>query len=176
MVLLRVTSSCGYCELDRYIVQSFEGSHHGRLKKRPFLKALAGFMATLYELKIFHRDLKTCNIMVQEEQDSWNFGLVDMDDVQLDKEVRHKKFLKTLIQLNTSTPLFIDMKDRIRFLVHYINLIKRNNVRDIVQGVITGSEGRALVYCSSGGDVIMDVDWERSCALTAPTPFAKKDL
>jgi tRNA A-37 threonylcarbamoyl transferase component Bud32 len=166
----------GYCELDRYMVQSFEDSPHRRIKKRPFLEALASFMATLYELKISHRDLKTCNIMVQEEQDNWNFGLIDMDDVQLDKAIQHKNLRKTLIQLNTSTPLFIDMKDRIRFLVHYINLIKQNNVRAIVLGVIKGSKGRALVYCTPGGDVIKDVDWERSCALTTPTSRVKEDL
>jgi tRNA A-37 threonylcarbamoyl transferase component Bud32 len=173
---LIMESPPGYCELDRYMVQSFEDSPHRRLKKRPFLKALAGFMAALYEIKISHRDLKTCNIMVQEEQDNWNFGLVDMDDIQLDKKVRDKKLLKTLIQLNTSTPLFIDMKDRIRFLVHYLTLIKRNNVRAIVRGVIKGSKGRALVYCTPGGDVIMDVDWERSCALTTPASRVKEDL
>jgi tRNA A-37 threonylcarbamoyl transferase component Bud32 len=166
----------GYCELDRYMVRSFEDSHHERLKKRAFLKALAGFMATLYELKISHRDLKTCNIMVQEEQDNWNFGLVDTDDVHLGKEIQQRGLLKTLIQLNTSTPFFIDMRDRIRFLVHYLNLIKMNNVWDVIRGVIKGSKGRELVYCSPEGDVVMDVDWERSCALTAPTPFAKEEL
>jgi tRNA A-37 threonylcarbamoyl transferase component Bud32 len=145
------------------MVRNFGGSPHGRLKKRPFLKAFAGFMAALYELKIFHQDLKTCNIMVHQERDTWNFGLVDMDDIQLDKEVRHKKLLKTLIQLNTSTPLFIDMRDKIRFLTQYLSLIRQHNVLDIVSGVIKGSKGRELVYCSPEGDVIKDVDWDGSC-------------
>jgi serine/threonine protein kinase len=155
----------GYCELDRYMVRSFEDSHHGRLKKRAFLKTLAGFMATLYELKISHRDLKTCNIMVQEEQDTWNFALIDMDDIQLGKEVGHKKILKTLVQLNTSTSLFIDMRDRIRFLIHYLNLIQRKNVRDVIGSVVRGSRGRELVYVAPEGDVIMEIDWEGLCAL-----------
>ena len=155
-----------YVELDRYMVRSIENSYHGRIKKRAFLKALAGFMADLYKLRISHRDLKTCNIMVYEKRDTWDFCLVDMDDVQLDKEISHKKILKTLVQLNTSTPLFIDMRDRIRFLIRYLNLIQRNNVRDIIGSVVRGSKGRELVYVTPEGDVIMDVDWEGSCNIS----------
>jgi tRNA A-37 threonylcarbamoyl transferase component Bud32 len=166
----------GYIELDRYMVRSFEDSRHGRLKTRAFLKALAGFMATLYELKIFHKDLKTCNIMVQAGRDTWDFGLVDWDDVQLDKEIRHRKLLKMLIQLNTSTPLFIDMRDRIRFLIRYLNLIKRHNVRDIIRSVIRGSRERELVYVTPEGDVTMDVDWGKSCSLASQVSLAKKEL
>jgi tRNA A-37 threonylcarbamoyl transferase component Bud32 len=166
----------GYVELDRYMVRSFEDSLHGRLKTRAFLKALAGFMATLYALRIFHRDLKTCNIMVREERDTWDFCLVDMDDVQLDKVIKHKKILKTLVQLNTSTPLCIAMRDRIRFLVRYLKPTKRHTVQDIVRSVIRGSRGRELVYVTPEGDVIMDVDWEKSCALATQASLAKKEL
>ena len=156
----------GYVELDRYMVRSFKSSRHGRLKARTFLKALAGFMADLYKLRISHGDLKTCNIMVHERRDTWDFGLVDMDDIQLDKQISHTKILKALVQLNTSTPLFIDMRDRIRFLIRYLNLIQRNNVRDIIGSVVRGSKGRELVYVTPEGDVIMDVDWEGSCNIS----------
>jgi serine/threonine protein kinase len=166
----------GYVELDRYLVRSFEDSRHGKTKTRAFLRALAVFMALLLKLRISHRDLKTCNIMVREARDTWDFGLVDMDDVQLDKEIRHGRLLKTLVQLNTSTPLFIDMRNRIRFLSRYLNLIKRYNVRGIVRSVIKGSKGRELVYVTPKGDMIMAVDWEKSCALTSPRPLAKKEL
>ena len=165
-----------YVELDRYMVRSLKDSRHGRLKKRVFLKAFAGFMAGLYNLRISHRDLKTCNIMVHKRRDTWDFGLVDMDDIQLDKRISHKKILKTLVQLNTSTPLFIDMRERIRFLNRYLNLIKRYNVRDMVRSVIKGSRGRELVYVTPEGDVIMDVDWEKSCGLATQASPAKKKL
>jgi tRNA A-37 threonylcarbamoyl transferase component Bud32 len=156
----------GYVELDRYMVRSFASSRHGRLKARTFLKALAGFMADLYNLRIFHRDLKTCNIMVRERRDTWDFGLVDMDDIHLDKKITKRECLKALIQLNTSTPLFIDMRGRIRFLSHYLNIIKKKNVRDIIQSVVRGSKGRELVYVTPEGDVIKDVDWEGSCNIS----------
>jgi hypothetical protein len=166
----------GYIELDRYMVRSLKDSRHGRLKARAFLKAFAGFMAGLYNLRISHRDLKTCNIMVHETRDTWDFGLVDMDDIQLDKKVSHPKILKTLVQLNTSTPLFIDMRERIRFLIRYLNSIKKHNVRDMVRSVIKGSRGRELVYVTPEGDVIMDVDWEQSCTLATQVSPAKKKL
>ena len=166
----------GYCELDRYMVRSCERTRRGRLKARAFLMALAGFIAHLHTLRICHRDLKTCNIMVQEGRDTWDFCLVDMDDIQLDKKIRRRRRLKTLVQLNTSTPLFIDMSDRIRFLIRYLNLTKRHNVRDITRRVIRGSRGRALVYVTPDGDVITAVDWEHSCALATRSSLAKQDL
>jgi tRNA A-37 threonylcarbamoyl transferase component Bud32 len=166
----------GYVELDRYMVRSFEGSRYGGPKAKAFLKALAVFIAHLHKLRISHRDLKTCNIMVHEGRDRWDFGLVDMDDVQLDKEISRKKILKTLVQLNTSTPLFIDMRDRIGFLSRYLSLTKRHNVRDMVRSVIKGSRGRELVYVTSEGDVIMDVDWEKACTSGFEPSLSKEDL
>jgi tRNA A-37 threonylcarbamoyl transferase component Bud32 len=166
----------GYCELDRYMVRSFEDSHNGSLKKRAFLKAFAGFMATLYELKIFHRDLKTCNIMVREKETGWDFGVVDWDDVRVDRETKGKDLLKGLVQLHTSTPFCIDMKDRFRFLASYLHRIGGDDIREVTRRVIAGSKGRALVYRTEKGDVIMDVDWGNSCALASQASLAKKEL
>jgi len=101
--------------------------------------------------------------MVREREDTWNFGLVDMDDVRLDKKISHRRFLKGLIQLHTSTPLCIDMRDRRRFLTRYLQLIKQDNIGNIIQGVIKGSQGRQLVYVAPSGDVVRDVDWEGAC-------------
>ena len=171
---LIMETPAGYVELDRYMVRSFEGSRHNRLKARTFLMALAGFIAHLHTLRIFHRDLKTCNIMVRDGQDRWDFCLVDMDDIRLDKKIRHRRLLKTLVQLNTSTPLFIDMRKRLRFLIRYFNCMQRYNIRDIIRSVIRGSRGRELVYVTPQGDVIMDVDWDKSCTLAPQGSLVKK--
>lgn len=173
---LIMESPSGYVELDRYMVKTFGASHHGGTRRDNFLKALADFMAGLYLLRITHRDLKTCNIMVTEEHKGWKFGLVDMDDIQLDRNIRKKRFLKELMQLHTSTPLFIEMKDRIRFLIRYLQLTRRDDIRDIAARVIKGSRGRALVYCSPEGDVIMDVDWEKACGSGSQLSLPKKEL
>lgn len=166
---LIMESPHGYSELDRYMVRNFGCHGDGEARKRAFLKALAGFMAALYQLKIAHQDLKTCNIMVKEEDTTWRFGLVDMDDIRLDKGIPQRTLIKELVQLNTSTPLFIEKKDRLRFLIRYLKLIKEDAVRDILKRVISGSTGRELVYVSPEGDVIREVDWEKVCALNIPT-------
>lgn len=166
----------GYVELDRYMVRSFEGFPHKKLKARTFLMALAGFIAHLYTLRISHRDLKACNIMVREEHVGWEFGLVDMDDIRLDKNIRTRRFVKALIQLHTSTPLFIGMDDRIAFLSEYLRLIGRGDIREIISAVSRGSRGRQLVYVDPQGDVIMDVAWEKTCASCCEPALSKEDL
>jgi len=166
----------GYVELDRYMVETFGASPHKGAKKSAFLAALAGFLTELYLLKIAHGDLKTCNIMVREEHDGWKFGLVDMDDIRLDKNIRTRRFVKELIQLHTSTPLFMGMDDRITFLSRYLRLIGRNDIRDIMHKVINGSRGRQLVYVVPQGDVIRDVDWKKVCASGFGSSLSKEDL
>jgi tRNA A-37 threonylcarbamoyl transferase component Bud32 len=166
----------GFVELDRYMVTAFEAQRHGNNRKDAFLGAVAGFMAHLYLYNIIHRDLKTCNIMVRKGEDTWDFGLVDMDDVRLDKNISLRRFLKGLIQLHTSTPLFMNMNDRIRFLIRYLRLIGRDDIRDIAKRVIKGSRGRQLVYVAPGGDVIMDVDWLGLCESVLPVVLSKEDV
>jgi hypothetical protein len=99
-----------------------------------------------------------------------------MDDVRLDKNISLRRFLKGLIQLHTSTPLFMNMNDRIRFLIRYLRLIGRDDIRDIAKRVIKGSRGRQLVYVAPGGDVIMDVDWLGLCESVLPVVLSKEDV
>jgi tRNA A-37 threonylcarbamoyl transferase component Bud32 len=165
----------GYVELDRYWVMAFAAQREDT-RREAFLDAFAGFMAHLFLQGIIHRDLKTCNIMVQEGQDTWHFGLVDMDDVRLDKKIDRRRFLKELVQLHTSTPLFIEMSDRMRFLTRYLRLIGRDDIREITREVIKGSRGRQLVYVAPDGDVIMDVDWQGLCGPDLQPPLPKEDV
>ena len=137
----------GYVELDRYIVKTFEAQRDDDTRREAFLNAFAGFMAKLYLCTITHKDLKTCNIMVREREDTWNFGLVDMDDVRLDKKISHRRFLKGLIQLHTSTPLCIDMRDRRGFLTRYLQLIKQDNMREYHSRGDQGEHGKAIGLC-----------------------------
>ena len=164
----------GYSELDRYLVMAF-AAQRDDTRREAFLDAFADFMAHLYLQGIIHRDLKTCNIMVREGSDTWHFGLVDMDDVRLDKKINLRRFLKGLIQLHTSTPLFMEMSDRIKFLRRYLQLIGRDDIREIMREVIKGSRDRQLVYVAPDGDVIRDVDWEGFCRSDAQRALTKED-
>jgi tRNA A-37 threonylcarbamoyl transferase component Bud32 len=167
----------GYVELDRYIVNAFGAQGNDDTRREAFLDAFADFMAHLFLHNIIHRDLKACNIMVREGGKGWDFGLVDMDDVRLDKKIRKRRLLKELVQLHTSTPLMIDMKDRIRFLARYLQLIETDDIRDTMKGVIKGARGRKLVYVAPEGVVITDADWKQACRSSgAPMPVTKKKL
>jgi tRNA A-37 threonylcarbamoyl transferase component Bud32 len=172
---LIMETPAGYVELDCYMVKAFQAQKdNGR--REAFLDAFAGFMAHLYLNNISHRDLKTCNIMVREENNGWVFCLVDMDDVQLDKKIGLRRFLKGLIQLHTSTPLFMEVSERLRFLSRYLHLIGRDDIREIMREVIKGSRGRRLVYVAPDGDVIMDVDWQGLCGTDLPLVPPKEDV
>ncbi len=171
---LIMETPAGYVELDRYLVMAFQAQKDDT-RREAFLDAFAYFMAHLYLQGIIHRDLKTCNIMVQEGSDTWHFGLIDMDDVRLDKKINRRRFLKGLVQLHTSTPLFIEMSERIRFLSRYLQLIGRADIREITRGVIKGSRGRQLVYVAPDGDVIRDVDWPGLCGPAVKLVLPKED-
>jgi tRNA A-37 threonylcarbamoyl transferase component Bud32 len=165
-----------YVELDRYLLKAFEAQTEDNTRRGAFLDAFAGFMAHLYLQGIIHRDLKTCNIMVREENKGWDFCLVDMDDVRLNKKINLRRLLKGLVQLHTSTPLFMEVSERIGFLSRYLRLIGRDDIREITRGVIKGSKGRRLVYVAPDGDVIMDVDWGGLCAPELQVALPKENV
>jgi hypothetical protein len=172
---LIMETPAGYVELDRYLVKAFQ-TQKGGTRREAFLKACADFMAHLYLQRIFHRDLKTCNIMVREEANGWDLCLVDMDDVRLDKKIPPRGIIKELIQLHTSTPLFMEMRDRIRFLRRYLQLIGRVDIREIMGKVIKGSRGRQLVYVAPEGDVVRDVDWQGLCGPDIQVALSKENV
>ncbi|MCJ7548005.1 MAG: hypothetical protein MUP30_14525 [Deltaproteobacteria bacterium] len=171
---LIMETPAGYVELDRYLVKAFQAQKVDT-RREAFLDAFADFMADLYLQGIIHRDLKTCNIMVREGEGTWHFGLVDMDDVRLDKKIGLRRLLKGLMQLHTSTPLFMDMGERIRFLSRYLQVIGRGDIQEITRAVIKGSKGRQLVYVAPDGDVIRDVDWEGLCGSDLQVALPKED-
>ena len=154
-----------YSELDRYMVRTFS-SREDRVRKKVkiFVQAVADFMATLHQLRIAHKDLKTCNIMISEKGRRWDFGLVDLDDIQLDKKISERRLIVELMQLHTSTPLFIDMNNRRAFLVEFLKRIGTYEVRNIVAKVLDASRGRQLIYVSPQGDVVTTVDWDSLCS------------
>jgi tRNA A-37 threonylcarbamoyl transferase component Bud32 len=162
--LLIMTSPPDYVELDRYVIATFGNEAHvqnARLER--FVRAVAKFLAVLYQRRIYHGDLKTCNVMVRDCEDQWNFGLIDMDDVRLDKELTHRDVVCELVQLNTSTPLVIDARRRFRFLRDFCRVTGSRNEGDLSTKVVARCKGRQLVYVTNEGDVVKDVDWEQFC-------------
>ncbi|UCD70740.1 MAG: hypothetical protein JSW70_06965 [Syntrophobacterales bacterium] len=134
-----------FVELRRYVKDIFGDPQQGFVKKKAFIKELAVFLAKLNCLRIAHRDLKISNILVKEVDNSWCFALTDWEDLELDKQITGKRLIKTLVQMNTSTPLFVSLRDRSRFLKQYLTLIGRDDIKTVYREVIRWSEKRGWV-------------------------------
>jgi tRNA A-37 threonylcarbamoyl transferase component Bud32 len=137
-------------ELDRYILKGFEDFK----EKRLFIKAFTQWLSHFHKMGLYHRDMKTCNILVSKDGATWNFRLLDLEDILLDEKVDERKLFKNFLQLNTSTPNIITRADRFSFFRKYISLnpiIK--NQKGFVKRLIEESRQRGLVYVSPKGVV-----------------------
>ena len=137
-------------EMDRYIFSGFEDLK----KKRLFIRTVAHWLAGLHKMRLLHKDMKTCNILVSEAGDTWNFHLLDFEDILMDVKVNRKTLFRNFLQLNTSTPRTMTKVDRYRFLREYLRLnpvVK--NPKAFLRGLIHKSRQRGLVYVSPRGTV-----------------------
>lgn len=137
-------------EMDRYILKGFDHSK----QKRLFIKAFAKWLTCLHQRDLYHQDMKTCNILVSANGETWDFLLLDLEDVLLDKKVDGRKLFKNFLQLNTSTPTLMTRTDRFRFFREYqsLNPIIKNE-KAFLRRLIEESKRRGLVYVSSQGVV-----------------------
>ncbi|MGB9628828.1 MAG: lipopolysaccharide kinase InaA family protein, partial [Thermodesulfobacteriota bacterium] len=137
-------------ELDRYLFNEFQNI----LGKRLFVKTFARWVAHLHKMSIYHRDMKACNILVSKNEGSWNFHLLDLEDVRLDRKVKEKELFKNFLQLNTSIPRTVTKTDRLRFLKNYFwfNPVMEYNKEWILR-LIQKSKERGVVYVTPHGVV-----------------------
>ena len=137
-------------EMDRFLCKGF----HGSKEKRDLVAAFAGWLASLHQKGIYHQDMKACNILVSKMDHGWDFRLLDLEDVQLNQEINEKKLFNNLLQLNTSIPPLITLKDRLRFLREYL---KRRPIlkdkKNFLFRLIKKSRERGTVYVSPSGVV-----------------------
>ncbi len=137
-------------EMDRYILKGFEDLK----KKRLFIKTFAHWLNGLHKMRLYHKDMKTCNILVSEREKTWNFRLLDFEDILMDKNVNQKRVFRNFLQLNTSTPKVMTQFDRTRFLKEYLRLnpiVKDPKV--FLRRLMKESRRRGLVYVSPQGVV-----------------------
>ncbi len=137
-------------EMDRYILRGF-----GDLKKkRLFIKTFAHWLRGLHQMRLYHQDMKTCNILVSEKGETWNFHLLDFEDIRMDENVNRKKLFRNFLQINTSTPRVMTKVDRYRFCKEYLRLnpvVK--DPKSFLRGLMNESRRRGLVYVSPQGVV-----------------------
>jgi tRNA A-37 threonylcarbamoyl transferase component Bud32 len=137
-------------EMDRYLLKGFEDLN----KKRLFVKTFAHWLEALHKMRLYHKDMKTCNILVSEKGETWSFHLLDFEDIVLDKNVNPEKLFKNFLQLNTSTPKVMTRVDRYRFFREYLRLnpvVKDPKV--FLHRLMDESRRRGLVYVSPQGVV-----------------------
>jgi len=138
-------------EMDRYILRGFKDLD----EKMLFIKSFAQWLSDFHKMNLYHKDMKSCNILVSEKGETWDFYPLDMEDILLDEKVDKKKLFKSFIQLNTSTPKVMTRTDRLRFYNEYVRLnpIIRNG-RDFLRRLMEESKGRDLIYVSPQGVVV----------------------
>jgi tRNA A-37 threonylcarbamoyl transferase component Bud32 len=141
-------------ELDRYIVEGLSDFR----KRRHFIRTFSQWLSHFHQRGLYHRDMKTCNLLITENGVSWIFHLLDLEDLLLDGKVDEKKLFRNLLQLNTSIPKAISRTDRLRFLKGYAarQPIIRNEKRFIKQ-LIEKSRKRGIVYVSPHG--VIEESW-----------------
>jgi tRNA A-37 threonylcarbamoyl transferase component Bud32 len=140
-------------EMDRYLVRGFDGFS----SRRRFIRSFAQWLSQLHGKGVYHQDMKTCNIWVSEKEGSWDFTLLDLEDVALDETVEGKKFFRTCLQLNTSVPGRISRTDRLRFLRQYLEnrsvpLEKRKWAKQMMEE----TRKRGILYVAPWGVVRED--------------------
>jgi tRNA A-37 threonylcarbamoyl transferase component Bud32 len=137
-------------EMDRYILKDFKGVN----RKRFFIKTFARWLDGLHKMSLYHSDMKTCNILVSENGETWDFRLLDFEDIRMDEKMDRKKLYKNFLQLNTSTPKIITKVDRLRFFREYLryNPIVKDQ-RIFLGRLWRESRRRGLVYVSPQGVV-----------------------
>jgi len=137
-------------ELDRYLFKGFQDI----FEKRDFIKTFAQWVAHLHKMEIYHRDMKACNILVSNNKTSWDFYLLDLEDIRLDRRVKTKELFKNFLQLNTSIPCTITRTDRLRFLKEYSQLNPEFRYdRRWILCLIHESKRRGVVYVTPSGVV-----------------------
>jgi len=137
-------------ELDRFLLKGF----HDRGEKRDFIRQFGRWLSELHKREIYHRDMKTCNLVASGKRGDWHFVLLDLEDVRFDAPVDEGKIFRNLLQLNTSAPREVTRTDRLRFFREYM---KSNppvvDDRLFLRRLMDESRKRGLVYVSPQGVV-----------------------
>jgi len=143
-------------EMDRYILKNFDNRKDIK-KKKALISHFAKTLGEMHNHNIFHHDLKTCNIMVKENEKRFNFTFLDFDKVSFREEITVRKRVKNLIQINLSTPRLFTLSDRLRCLNEYLDLCGiANEKKNILREVINLSKREKILYVSFQGDVTED--------------------
>jgi serine/threonine protein kinase len=148
----------GAREFDRFLVGELDAGRLRGSDKASLIRAFAEFVARLHGKGIFHRDLKTCNLLGSRgaNEGDFSFALLDYDDLSFPGVVSETRRIKNLAQLFLSTPVAFGRSDRSRFLRHYCREARYGNARKkrLARGVLESVLGKRILFVGFDGDVV----------------------
>ncbi len=131
-------------ELDRFLDRSYDGmsgaAWHG------FIDAFSSFLAFTLTKKIIHADLKACNVFVLRKGAFLFLDVEDLDFSGFDDAV----LKRMLIQLNTTIPKRIPIRDRLRLFAKITRPLLSERKR-LLKEIASESLAREIVYEGVGG-------------------------
>jgi tRNA A-37 threonylcarbamoyl transferase component Bud32 len=88
-------------------------------RKGDFIAALAAQLKNMHDRGIYHADLKSNNILVQETGPGWRFFLIDLDRTYFLDNLSFSQRANNLAQINASVSSRMTVRDRLKFFHFY---------------------------------------------------------
>ncbi|HDP25097.1 MAG TPA: hypothetical protein ENN34_06610 [Deltaproteobacteria bacterium] len=142
-----ITSVLDHQDLDQFIGESYRTlDMHERIG---IARAFGSVIGTLHSRRIYHADLKACNIKIDPE--TREFFFLDTDRVGQQRHLSKDRVYENLVQINTSIPRFVSRGERMSFINAYAARTGQNP-KEVFIRVWELSRTRGILYCSSEGD------------------------
>jgi tRNA A-37 threonylcarbamoyl transferase component Bud32 len=131
-------------EFDRFLDGKYDGMTF--IERKMLIDSFTLFLRALFRQRIIHRDMKGCNIFVLNHS---HFVLLDVEDVAFE-EISQETLKRMLVQLNTTIPRRISIKDRMRFFLKLTSSFKIDKKR-LFRNIAKESLESDIVYEGIGG-------------------------
>jgi tRNA A-37 threonylcarbamoyl transferase component Bud32 len=131
-------------ELDRFLDGKYDDMTF--VETKIFINRFVLFLQSLFRQRIAHRDMKGCNIFVINDS---HFVLLDVEDIVFE-EIREETLKRMLVQLNTTIPKRISIRDRMGFFLKITSLLNVNKKR-LFRDIVKDSLENSIVYEGTDG-------------------------
>jgi tRNA A-37 threonylcarbamoyl transferase component Bud32 len=105
--------------LNDYVRSRVSGFSPG--KRKSFIRSLSRSLGKLHRQGIYHADLKSNNILVEERGrgGGWTFSFIDLDRVRFARQVTDYQRINNLAQINASVASVMTVRERLLFFRLY---------------------------------------------------------